>query len=159
MRPSAPSQGPSVFKIIKMSDWKPHHAAPQCVSPDAEMLTHHCCFEAWSADLSTSAFALGPQSRFLHGMPAAGDCGLSQLIRCYEPNDRRHVLALLEGAATDASSFCYSTTAVHDDGTARPLMCIGQSTHASDRDGGILTGLFIFPRFQLPQAAFKTRVN
>ena len=148
-----------MFKITKTANWKAAQSAAQFVAPDPDLIAHFCQFEDWSADLATGVFRFGAKAREMHGLPDEGDCGLLNLIRCYEADDRRHVLELFETAAMGSSSFCYSTTVVHDDGTLRPLMCIGESVHYSDEGGGSITGLFIFPCFHLPQTKNRSQAS
>lgn len=84
----------------------------------------------------------------MHGLHQA-ECGLLNLVRCYDSADRNHVLALFEQAATTSSSFCFSTTIILASGQKQPVFCIGQSTGLEQRYSGALLGIFFFPRFQL----------
>ncbi len=84
----------------------------------------------------------------MHGLHQA-ECGLLNLVRCYDSADRNHVLALFEQAATTSSSFCFSTTIILASGQKQPVFCIGQSTGLEQRYSGVLLGIFFFPRFQL----------
>ena len=115
---------------------------------DNELLTQYCLTERWTGDLSTGLFTLGERAAQAHGL-SQRDCGLLNLIRCYEPIDRTRVLELFEEASASSSSFCFSTT-IHLDGAPRqPVFCVGESTGLEEKYAGAVIGVFIFPRFQI----------
>nr|WP_087149152.1 hypothetical protein [Pararhizobium antarcticum] len=112
------------------------------------MLGQLCVAESWSGDLSNGLFKLGEMATSTHGLQHA-ECGLLNLVRCYDAADRNHVLALFEQAATNSSSFCFSTTIVMASGQKQPLFCIGESFGLEQRYSGSMLGVFFFPRFQV----------
>ena len=119
---------------------------------DNELLLQYCVTERWSGDLSNGLFQIGDKAASIHGLEQR-NCGLLNLIRCYEPLDRSRVLELFEQAATSSSSFCFSTT-IHVDGAPRqPVFCVGESTGLEQKYSGTIIGVFIFPRFQFDIAA------
>ncbi|MDX3925660.1 MAG: hypothetical protein QHC90_07600 [Shinella sp.] len=119
---------------------------------DNELLTQYCVTERWTGDLSNGLFQLGERAMKAHAL-GQRECGLLNLIRCYEPLDRSRVLELFEQAATSSSSFCFSTT-IHVDGTPRqPVFCVGESTGLEQKYAGTIIGVFIFPRFQVDLSA------
>lgn len=142
-----------VFKIAKSYMPGDMGAPSRPALPGAGIVAHFCDVEAWSADLGTGIFKLGDFARGRHGLPEDGDCGLLTLVRCYDGNDRRHVLDLFEAASLDASSFCFSTTIIHADGVHRPLLCVGESSKFTGEGSGALAGVFMFPRFAVDPAA------
>ncbi|CAN7226612.1 hypothetical protein LJR098_000763 [Rhizobium sp. LjRoot98] len=115
---------------------------------ELDMLVQFCSSEGWSGDLSNGLFRLGENAAAMHGLNQA-ECGLLNLIRCYDSADRNHVLALFEQAATTSSSFCFSTTIILASGQKQPVFCIGESTGLEQRYSGSILGVFFFPRFQL----------
>ena len=140
----------NLFKIAKSIMPGEFGAPARPVVPGSgDVVSHYCDFENWTADLGTGIFKLGTLARIQHGLGDGGDCGLLTLIRCYDRNDRHHVLDLFEVASLDASSFCFSTTILHVDGQHRPVMCIGESSNFSDEGTGLIAGVFLFPRFAL----------
>lgn len=146
-----------MFKITKADSTLGLAALPQdFVAPDQELVSYYCRIESWSANLATGVFHLGPEARLHHGLPESGDFGLLNLVRCYDSQDSRHVLELFETAAMSASSFCFSTTIAHADGSQTPVMCIGESSNFSDDGSGAINGVFMFPRFKLGQKNFQT---
>ena len=141
-----------MFKITKADSIMGIGAQPQgYVAPDQELLSNYCRIESWTANLATGIFHLGTVSRYHHGLPEDGDFGLFNLLQCYDPQDRHHVLELYEVAAMSPSSFCFSTTIIHADGSHIPVMCIGDSSNFSDDGGGAINGVFVFPNFKLSQ--------
>ena len=140
--------GSQVFKIIKTDLSSPFLPGSMDVDEsDNELLTQYCVTERWTGDLSNGLFTLGERAMLAHGL-AQRTCGLLNLIRCYEPNDRNRLLELFEQAAAFSSSFCFSTT-IHLDGAARqPVFCIGESTGLEDKYAGSIIGVFLLPRFQ-----------
>lgn len=141
-----------MFKITKAQGIT-HWGAPQqdFGAPDHEFASHYCRIESWAANLDTGVFRIGPVARHHHGLAEQGDFGLLNLVRCYDAEDRQHVLELFEVAAMSASSFCFSTTIVLKDNSHIPVMCIGESSNFSDDGNGGITGVFVFPRFELRQ--------
>lgn len=103
--------------------------------------------EAWSSDLSSGVITLGEHACFMHGLPDA-ECGLLTLIRCY---DRRHhgkVLELFEQASTAPSRFCFSTNLSTPAASQQPVVCMGESSGFDDGRHGLISGFFLFPRFE-----------
>jgi len=140
----------SLFKITKSIMSGQFGAPPGSMAlPDRELLAHYCQFDAWIADLGTGIFKLSERTRQEHGLAEEGDCGLLNLVRCYETGDRHHVLELFETAAVSPSSFCFSTSIHHSDNSVRPVMCIGESSKFSDEGKGAITGVFVFPNLKL----------
>lgn len=119
---------------------------------DFELLHQFCHAEGWSGDLSNGLFKLGEKTAQMHGL-SQRDCGLLNLMRCYDPADRTHVLELFEQAATASSSFCYSTTILLPDGRKQPVFCVGESSGLEQRYSGMILGTFLFPRFQVAGAS------
>lgn len=146
-----------MFKITRTDTIADFGAQPHgFVAPDHELVSHYCRIESWTANLATGVFYLGPAARYHHGLPEEGDFGLVNLVKCYDVQYQQHVLELYETAAMNPSSFCFSTTIVHDDGSHIPVMCIGESSNFSDDGGGGINGVFVFPKFRLKQ---KTAAN
>ncbi|MBY3596186.1 hypothetical protein [Rhizobium bangladeshense] len=116
-----------------------------------EMLSQLSVSEAWSGDFSSGVIHLGEWSSTLHGL-SSRECGLLNLIRCYDAKDRAHVLELFEQAATLCSSFCFSTTIIMPNGLRQPLFCMGESNGLEVKYSGSMAGIFIFPRFKLEGA-------
>tara|TARA_R110002020_G_scaffold96186_19_gene230598 strand:+ start:1488 stop:1934 length:447 start_codon:yes stop_codon:yes gene_type:complete len=141
-----------VFKITKANDLKGFGVPPKgFVTPDLELVSHYCRIESWTANLATGVFFIGAAARHHHGLPDKGDFGLLNLVQCYDALDRQSVLELYEVAAMRPSSFCFSTTIVHDDSSQIPVICTGESSNFSDDGGGSINGIFIFPTFRLSQ--------
>ncbi|MCY0093908.1 hypothetical protein [Hoeflea ulvae] len=142
-----------MFKIAKADSIAGFGTQPQgFVAPDQDILSQYCQIESWTADLSTGVFHLGPAARLHHGLSGDGDFGLFNLMQCYDSQYRQHVLELYEVAAMSPSSFCFSTTIVHEDGSQVPVMCIGESSNFSEDGGGAINGVFVFPTFKLNKA-------
>lgn len=141
--------GLAVFKIARTGLSQPPGAVSFALGESGqEMLSQFCFSEGWSGDLSNGLFRLGESAAAMHGLQQA-ECGLLNLVRCYDSTDRNHVLALFEQAATTSSSFCFSTTIILASGQKQPVFCIGESTGLEQRYSGALLGIFFFPRFQL----------
>ncbi len=141
--------GLDVFKIAKTAFASPF--VPNSVSFDSsdnELLTQYCITERWTGDLSNGLFHLGDKAARLHGLDQR-NCGLLNLVRCYEPQDRGRVLELFEQAATASSNFCFSTIINVTGAPRQPVFCIGESTGLEQRYAGTIIGVFFFPRFQL----------
>ncbi|MBX4970933.1 hypothetical protein [Rhizobium binae] len=120
-----------------------------------QMLAQLSVSESWTADFSTGLICLSKWSAMLHGI-SADECGLLNLIRCYDTKDRSHVLELFEKAATHSSSFCFSTTIITRNGFRQPLFCMGESSGLEEKYSGRMAGVFIFPRFKLQDATQTT---
>lgn len=116
---------------------------------DFKGLSAFCTVEPWSSDLEHGIFCLGPTARGLHDL-AQSDCGLLTLVRCYTQEDRSHILSLFEQAATDKSSFCFSTF-IEQDGIKQPVFCMGHSCGETANHISSIRGVFLFPRFAAPQ--------
>nr|WP_210333498.1 hypothetical protein [Rhizobium sp. ARZ01] len=145
--------GLDVFKIAKTAFASPF--VPGSISFDSsdnELLTQYCVTERWTGDLSNGLFRLGEKAARMHGLDQR-NCGLLNLVRCYEPLDRGRVLELFEQAATASSSFCFSTTINATGAPRQPVFCVGESTGLEQRYAGTIIGLFLFPRFQLDRVS------
>lgn len=139
-----------MFKITRADSISGFGVPPQgFVAPDGDVISHYCRIEPWTANLATGVFQLGPAARELHQLPDQGEFGLHNLVKCYDVEYRNHVLELYEVAAMRPSSFCFSTTIVHEDGSHIPVICIGESSSFSDDGGGAINGVFVFPKFKL----------
>lgn len=138
-----------MFKIVKTGLSSPFvPGSLEFDEADNELLTQYCVTERWTGDLSNGLFRLGAKATKFHGLDHH-DCGLLNLIRCYEPLDRSRVLELFEQASTSSSSFCFSTT-IHVDGAPhQPVFCVGESTGLEQKYSGTIIGVFMFPRFQV----------
>lgn len=138
-----------MFKIARST-------APRSPGPgkdDLPMLSQFCVSEAWSGDLSTGLLRLGERAVAIHGLDGS-ECGLLNLVRRYDPNDRSKLLELFEQATTHSSSFCFSTI-IHNplNGRRQPVFCIGESTGLERKYAGTIYGVFLFPYFTLDQDA------
>ena len=82
-----------MFKIIKTDLSSPFlPGSMEFDETDNELLTQYCVTERWTGTLSNGLFTLGEKAAQAHGLPQR-NCGLLNLIRCYEPLDRtRRVL-------------------------------------------------------------------
>ena len=141
--------GSALFKIARTGLSQPPGADSFARGESGlETLGQFCSSEGWSGDLSNGLFRLGESAAAMHGLNQA-ECGLLNLVRCYDSADRNHVLALFEQAATTSSSFCFSTTIILSSGQKQPVFCIGESTGLEQRYSGSILGVFFFPRFQL----------
>lgn len=118
---------------------------------DLPMLSQFSFSEAWSGDLATGLLKLGERAVAMHGLDS-GECGLLNLVRRYDPNDRAKLLELFEQATTHSSSFCFSTI-IHNplNGRRQPVFCIGESTGLERKYSGTIYGVFLFPHFTLNQ--------
>ncbi|KQY20140.1 hypothetical protein [Rhizobium sp. Root482] len=138
-----------MFKIARAGFYQPFGAPPLASGEgEQDLLRQFCASESWSGDLSNGLFRLGENAVAMHGLEQ-GECGLLNLVRCYDDADRNHVLELFEQAATTSSSFCFSTTINLAFGQKQPVFCIGESTGLEERYSGTMLGVFFFPRFQL----------
>lgn len=113
-----------------------------------KLLNQFCFSEGWAGNLSNGLFRLGETAAAMHGLHQP-ECGLLNLVRCYDSADRNHVLQLFEQAATRSSSFCFSTTIILASGQKQPVFCVGESSGLEQRYCGSMLGVFFFPRFQL----------
>lgn len=113
-----------------------------------KLLNQFCFSDGWAGNLSSGLFRLGENAAATHGLRQP-ECGLLNLVRCYDSADRDHVLRLFEEAATTPSSFCFSTTIMLASGQKQPVFCIGESSGLAQRCSGSMLGVFFFPRFQL----------
>jgi hypothetical protein len=111
-------------------------------------LSQFCTSEEWSGDMSTGLLKIGPQAMAFHGLQSA-ECGLLNLVRCYEMADRKKILELFEQATTDSSSFCFSTTIQSGTRCRQPVFCIGESSGLEKKFSGTIYGVFVFPNFTL----------
>ena len=146
------NEGTPVFKIAKANAAVP--LLPGSMNDNNqqhEMLAQFSVSESWTGDLSSGVLRLGKWSAMLHGL-SAEECGLLNLIRCYDSGDRSHVLELFEQAATHCSSFCFSTTIIMPNGLRQPLFCMGESNGLEEKYSGSMAGVFVFPRFKLEGA-------
>ncbi len=141
--------GPALFKIARTGASRTPGADSFAIGERGqELLSQFCFSEGWSGDLSNGLFRLGERAAAMHGLNEA-ECGLLNLVRCYDTTDRNHVLALFEQAATTSSSFCFSTTIILASGQKQPVFCVGESAGLEQRYSGSMLGVFFFPRFQL----------
>lgn len=141
-----------MFKITKAKDLAGFGTPPKGFDmPDPELVSHYCRIESWTANLATGVFFIGAAARHHHGLPEQGDFGLLNLVQCYDGQHRQNVLELFEVAATSPSSFCFTTTIIHEDGSHTLVICTGESSNFSDDGGGAINGIFIFPKFMLNQ--------
>lgn len=139
-----------MFKILKTTaslNYLPGSLPFETAEPDA--LAQYCVSEPWTGDMGNGLFHLGERTASLHGL-ARSECGLLNLVKCYEATDRTNVLEIFEQAATSCSSFCFSTTIMTIGGPKQPVFCIGESTGVEQKYSGKITGVFLFPNFQLP---------
>jgi len=141
--------GETLFMIAR-ADFATEHFAglPEPVVIDNNILSQFCVSERWLGDLDTGMITLGAQAATLHASPTP-ECGLLSLMRCYDGADRSHILDLFEQASTASSHFCYSTTVTCADGRRQPVFCTGQSTGLEQEHSGSISGVFVFPHFQL----------
>lgn len=140
-----------MFKIAKTALASPLVPGSMSFDPsDNELLAQYCITERWSGDLSNGLFQLGEKAARMHGLEQR-NCGLLNLVRCYDALDRGRVLELFEQAATVSSTFCFSTTIEINSTVRQPVFCVGESTGLEQRYAGSIIGLFIFPRFPLDQ--------
>jgi hypothetical protein len=138
-----------VFKIAKAQVAAPFVSGSLTLPADEhDLLAQFSVSEGWIGDLSNGVIKLGRLSTMLHGLPSS-ECGLLNLLRCYDSYDRARILELFEQAATVSSSFCFSTTVLAPGSHRQPLFCIGESVGTEEKYTGSMTGVFIFPRFKL----------
>lgn len=139
-----------MFKISKsgLKDW--FTSVSESVDDmNLGLLSQFSLAEGWVGDLANGVLRLGERARVLHGVDAP-ECGLLSMMRCYDAQDRAHILELFERAATTSSSFCYSTTIHHGDGHRQPVFCIGESNGLEEPlSAGTIAGVFVFPKFKV----------
>lgn len=143
-----------MFKICKSGVDEGFEHSNTAVDDNAiELLNRFSMAEGWVGDLANGVLRLGDCAKTLHGVEGP-ECGLLSMMRCYEVQDRAHILELFEQAATTSSSFCYSTTIHHGDGRRQPVFCIGESSGLEEPTAiGTMAGVFVFPRFKISAAA------
>ncbi|NRP71483.1 hypothetical protein ILFOPFJJ_02369 [Ensifer psoraleae] len=100
--------------------------------------------EPWHCNLANGTFLLGPRTLALLGA-RQNPCGIIDLLRAHDGDDRSIILNILEQATGTPSSFCFSTRVRSRSGQASPLCCVGNSTLASEVGDGMLEGIFAFP--------------
>lgn len=132
-----------VFKVMT----RPARFAAQASFGEAKLsrkqLEHFCRIEEWSADTETGQISLGPISSKLHGVDMM-NCGLSNIIACYEKQDQASILQIFETVTSESTSFTYTTTLECELGLQQPVFCIGESD-LDENNVGIISGIFIFP--------------
>ncbi|WP_234892367.1 hypothetical protein [Agrobacterium vitis] len=99
--------------------------------------------EQWSGDLNNGVVKIGAKTAVFHGLNSQ-ECGLLTITRCYDYKDRMSILEIFEKAASNVSSFYYSTVIVKSLSTKQPVFCMGKSC-ALGSDNGSIAGVFIFP--------------
>lgn len=149
---TAPEPGNPLFKIAKATVAAPlMPGSLDLTHRNQDMIAQFSVSEAWAGDFSSGIIRLGDWSSLLHGL-SAQECGLLSLLRCYDPKDRGHILALFEQATTLSSSFCFSTTIMMPNSLRQPVFCMGESSGVEEKFSGSMAGVFIFPRFKLDGA-------
>lgn len=144
--------GNVLFKIAKANLAMPFVSGSLDIEGyNHELLAQFCVSEGWIGDLSNGVIKLGHWSTILHGLTSP-ECGLLNLMRCYDNHDHGRILELFEQAATASSSFCFSTTVLAEGGHRQPIFCIGESIGTEERYAGSMVGVFLFPRFKLGAA-------
>jgi hypothetical protein len=137
-----------VFKIAKTQAAAPFLSGSLPSNDEQDLVSQFCVTEGWMGDLSNGVIKLGRLSAMLHRLPSS-ECGLLNLLRCYDSYDRARILELFEQAATVSSTFCFSTTLTASGSQHQPLFCVGESVSTEEKYAGSITGVFIFPRFKL----------
>lgn len=142
-----------MFKIARASLAASFSAGfPEADDSISDICTQLTVSEGWVGDLSNGVIKLGERATLLHGLKNP-ECGLLSMMRCYDANDRAHILELFEQAATSSSHFCYSTTIALPNGHRQPVFCIGESDGLEETSNGSMLGIFVFPRFKLAAAS------
>ena len=136
-----------LFKIARTNITAPF-AQDSLGESNPELLYQLCISEGWTADLESGIVSLGPHSMAMHGI-SQSECGLLNLLRCYETHDQLRILELFEQAATNCSAFCYSSTIQPKAAPRQPVFCIGESAGLDGRQTGRFIGVFLYPRFKL----------
>jgi hypothetical protein len=149
---TAPEPGNPLFKIAKATvAASSMPGSLDMAHHNQEMLAQFSVCEAWTGEFSSGIIRLGGWGSMLHGL-SMQECGLLSLLRCYDPKDRAHILALFEQAATLSSSFCFSSTIMAPNGLRQPVFCMGESSGVEEKFSGSMAGVFLFPRFKLDGA-------
>lgn len=110
-----------------------------------DLNTEDYLVEAWRCDLASCVFHLGRQTATLLGLPTHC-CGIVDLVRAYDREDRTTVLNILEQATASPSSFCFKTKLRRPTGGVSQLFCLGLSLLDAPGKHGALQGIFAFPR-------------
>ncbi len=100
--------------------------------------------EPWRCDVGSGTFVLGPEISTLLGLRHK-TCGIVDLVRAYDKDDRATILNILEKATANSSSFCFSAIVSRSGGGSAQVFCIGKSTLADDGREGTLQGIFAVP--------------
>ncbi|MFF2320658.1 hypothetical protein ACFVTJ_06375 [Agrobacterium sp. NPDC058088] len=137
-------RGRDLFEISRRKDALP---AAVTTAPDSRTLSHFFISEEWSGELSSGVIRLGEHTSFMHGLPP-GECGLLNLVRCYDRGDHARVLELFEKVSAEPSRFCFSTSVSILPAMRQPVICMGESSGFEDGQQGRISGLFLFPRFE-----------
>lgn len=125
-RPRSTSGVSTLFKILTALDPKADLTTGLVAdNDDYPAIAPYAAVEEWTSDLANGVLKLGPRAVALHGL-SLPECGLLSLTRCYEAEDRGHILSIFEQAATTPSSFCFSATIVNS-GFRYPVFCLGRS--------------------------------
>ncbi|ACP24196.1 hypothetical protein NGR_c04000 [Sinorhizobium fredii NGR234] len=101
--------------------------------------------DRWHCDVDSGAFVVGLRTLSLLGL-RQNPCGIIDLVRAYDQEDRATILSILEQATATSSSFCFSAMVRRPSGSAYQLCCIGNSTLGAHGAGGSLQGVFAVPR-------------
>jgi hypothetical protein len=141
-----------LFKIARASLASVSTGFPEAENGVSDVFAQLTVSEGWVGDLSNGVIKLGERATLLHGLNSP-ECGLLSMMRCYDANDRAHILELFEQAATSSSHFCYSTTIGLPNGHRQPVFCIGESDGLEQASAGSMLGIFVFPRFKLAASA------
>jgi hypothetical protein len=140
------------FPVFKIARLHVDRSSPEDFwandNSQASALSQFCVSENWTGDMSTGLLKLGARTVQIHGLKNA-ECGLLNLVRCYDQIDRNKILEPFEQATTHASSFCFSTTISNARGHRQPVFCIGESSGLEMKLSGSIVGIFMFPRFAM----------
>ncbi|AFL49095.1 hypothetical protein ABIE78_005140 [Sinorhizobium fredii] len=99
--------------------------------------------DPWRCDVDSGAFVVGHRTLSLLGL-RHNPCGVIDLVRAYDEEDRATILSILEQATAASSSFCFSAMVRRPGGSSHQLCCIGNST-IDEGAGGSLQGVFAVP--------------
>lgn len=100
--------------------------------------------EAWHCDVGSGTFVLGREISTLLGLRHS-PCGIVDLVRAYDKDDRATILNIPEKATATSSSFCFSAIVSKPGGRSAQVFCIGKSTLAEGGREGTLQGIFAVP--------------
>lgn len=100
--------------------------------------------EAWHCDIGSGTFVLGPEISTLLGL-RDNPCGIVDLVRAYDKDNRATILNILEKATTTSSSFCFSAVVSKSGARSAQVFCIGKSTLSDGGRKGTLQGIFAIP--------------